>query len=82
MPPAETSCPTPVRRALFASVMSAFLVMSCRMESHDERPPVSAEGAAQVSIGEISWYVDYDDALEIAKREDKALWVHFGENPG
>jgi len=35
-----------------------------------------------VRIGDVLWYVDYDAALEIARREDKALWVHFGEHPG
>ena len=33
-------------------------------------------------IGEIDWYVDYEAAQLIARAQDKALWVHFGENPG
>lgn len=36
----------------------------------------------QVEIGAITWYVEYDDALEVAQREGKPLWLHFGENPG
>lgn len=33
-------------------------------------------------IGEIDWYTDYDQALQVARRENKPLWLHFGENPG
>jgi hypothetical protein len=36
----------------------------------------------RVRIGGVSWYVDYDAAVEVAREADKALWVHFGENPG
>lgn len=40
------------------------------------------ETSAMVQIGAIDWYVDYEAALEIAREQDRALWVHFGENPG
>lgn len=36
----------------------------------------------QVKIGDVTWYTDYDQALEIARKENKPLWLHFGENPG
>ncbi len=36
----------------------------------------------RVKIGKIDWYVDYDAALAVAKKEKKLLWLHFGENPG
>ena len=36
----------------------------------------------QVRIGDIDWYVDYDAAVDVAREADKALWVHFGEDPG
>lgn len=36
----------------------------------------------KVKIGGIEWYVDYDVAMEIANREKKPMWLHFGENPG
>ena len=42
----------------------------------------SVENAERVLIGDIHWYVDYDAATKIAREQDKALWVHFGENPG
>lgn len=42
----------------------------------------STSDAERVRIGDIQWYVDYDAALAIAREQDKALWVHFGENPG
>jgi len=55
---------------------------SCRMD--DPAAPQSANdaGARQVQIGSILWYVDYEAALAVAREQDKALWVHFGENPG
>ena len=36
----------------------------------------------RVKIGGIEWYVDYDVALKIAQKENKPMWLHFGENPG
>lgn len=38
--------------------------------------------ADRVKIGGVSWYVDYEAAQAVAREQDKALWVHFGENPG
>ena len=35
-----------------------------------------------VRIGGIDWYQDYDVALQVAKKSNKPLWLHFGENPG
>ena len=35
-----------------------------------------------VEIGKIKWYVQYDEALIVAERLNKPLWLHFGENPG
>jgi len=61
-----------------AVVVIGMVVTGCRSPSTDDET-VAAE---QVLIGGVLWYVDYDAALEIARREDKALWVHFGENPG
>lgn len=70
--------------SLLVSVSSALLLSltACRMDASDDSPPAAADNASQVTIGEVSWYVDYEAALEVAKRDDKALWVHFGENPG
>jgi hypothetical protein len=36
----------------------------------------------RVTIGDVVWYTDYDQAREVAQRENKPLWLHFGENPG
>ena len=33
-------------------------------------------------IGEIEWYLDYDEALKAAKEAKRPLWLHFGEHPG
>jgi len=35
-----------------------------------------------VRIGSIDWYVSYDDALAEAKKTNRPVWLHFGENPG
>ena len=35
-----------------------------------------------VKIGDITWYTNYEEAREIARKENKPLWLHFGENPG
>ncbi|MEM9409737.1 MAG: hypothetical protein AAGA30_01405 [Planctomycetota bacterium] len=35
-----------------------------------------------VKIGGIDWYQDYDQAMIVAKKENKPIWLHFGENPG
>lgn len=67
----------------WAPLAAGLLVLACQADPAPpgERTHGHAE-AAQVRIGAIDWYVDYDAALEIAKAQDKALWVHFGENPG
>jgi len=43
--------------------------------------PLAAD-ADTVRIGSIDWYVNYDDALADAKRTNRPVWLHFGENPG
>ena len=68
-------------RPVALALSLGLLVSACQAEPHGEPPPSSA-AARQVSIGGIRWYVDYAAALEVARAEDKALWVHFGENPG
>lgn len=35
-----------------------------------------------VTIGEVQWYTDYDQAMAVAREQNKPLWLHFGENPG
>lgn len=35
-----------------------------------------------VQIGQVTWYTDYDQAMKVATKENKPLWLHFGENPG
>ncbi|MEM8733117.1 MAG: hypothetical protein AAGG44_02780 [Planctomycetota bacterium] len=53
-------------------------------ESESETEDKDKEKAKpkQVKIGGIQWYVDYDAALKIAQKENKPMWLHFGENPG
>lgn len=43
-------------------------------------PP--ATNAKTVRIGSIDWYVNYDEALADARRTNRPVWLHFGENPG
>jgi hypothetical protein len=63
------------------TLMVGLLVSACSMDPMDDSRP-AAGAARQVTIGDVLWYVDYEAAREIARVEDKALWVHFGENPG
>ena len=83
--------PAPTRpRALTALAVAAIAIgtAACRTDAS----PTTASGAAEhggesgdverVRIGGILWYVDYDAALAVAREQDKAMWVHFGENPG
>ncbi len=86
----EPKAPARSARRLSAALSIGLLVMACQMDSEEARPskddaarePAEAASAELVRIGEIDWYVDYAQALEVARTEDKALWVHFGENPG
>ncbi len=55
----------------------AALLVGCRGGGTKEQA-----GAGRVLIGDVAWYVDYDTAVQVARAQDKALWVHFGENPG
>ena len=79
------------------SVLALVLGPACRAEPHPgvAQPPIGAgqahpaqalhepeQALTRVTIGAIRWYVDYEAALTVARAQDKALWVHFGENPG
>jgi len=59
-------------------------LVACRSDvgSPDGGTPERAGSLERTRIGAIAWYVDYDAAVEVAREEDKALWVHFGEHPG
>jgi len=61
-------------------LMGLLLLGACRAAEDASTSP--AEVPATVAIGDIEWYVDYDAAVEVARRRDVPLWVHFGENPG
>ena len=76
-------CLPPLRTAAAGLVAGlALFASACRMEAHHEVSDSRTFEAPQVRIGEIDWYVDYEAAQLIARAQDKALWVHFGENPG
>lgn len=88
------ACSRRRRAAWTAAAAIGLLTAACRMDSPPDKgappdkgtppgestPPAAA--AEQVQIGDVQWYVDYEAAVEIAREQDKALWVHFGENPG
>lgn len=59
-------------RAPLAALVLALAACSTRAQETD----------GMVTIGDVAWHVDYDAAREVARREGKPLWVHFGENPG
>lgn len=58
------------------------LAPACHMDPRSEEIAAAVPEAEQVTIGDVRWYVDYEAALALARAQDKALWVHFGENPG
>ena len=58
------------------------VLVGCRMASDDPAESAAGEVPVTVPIGDVEWYVDYDAAVEVARRRDVPLWVHFGENPG
>jgi len=63
-------------------LLAGLALASCHSEPSSMEPATSRADASRVRIGDIDWYVDYDAALEVAREQDKALWMHFGENPG
>ena len=46
-------------------------------ETHGEE-----KKAKTLKIGKIEWYLDYDEAMKVAKERKQPLWLHFGEHPG
>jgi len=78
MPFADSTRNRKALRLLMAMVLGLGAA-ACRM---DPEASASVSTAKRVTIGDVQWYVDYDAALAIAREQDKALWLHFGENPG
>ena len=71
------------RRSLWFPALAAGLALfGCRADTATMESGMSSSDVQEIRIGDIDWYVDYDAALEVAKAEDKPLWVHFGEDPG
>ena len=72
------------RKILVAAATAGLLTCACRMDPTPDAAAHSTSSGmpAQVEIGEVLWFVDYEAAVEVARREGKPLWVHFGENPG
>lgn len=68
-----------------AATLAALTLVACTLPSPMDEPSAAAAPGTSpgtVLIGGVTWYVDYDAAAELARAQDKALWVHFGENPG
>lgn len=54
-----------------------------KLGENSETVEVAVNPNAQtVRIGEIDWYVDYEDAMAAAQASNRPVWLHFGENPG
>ena len=55
---------------------------------HDDRTdpseplPEIPDLLPRVRIGDLMWYVRYDDGLRAAREQGLPMFVHFGENPG
>jgi len=62
-----------------SAAMLLLALPACRTAPVEEE---TSGGDGRVTIGEVSWYVDYEAAVAVARAEQKPLWVHFGENPG
>ena len=75
-----TSSPL-LRGATLLCLALALPLAACHMDDH-ETPASQHLAEGQGLIGDVAWYVDYDAALAVATQTGKALWVHFGENPG
>lgn len=72
-----------VALAALACAHHAFAPIAAVQATPDETAMTDLDGEPKtVTIGCITWYVDYDAALAIAKKQNKPLWLHFGENPG
>lgn len=69
-----------LRRSGLRLLGLGLLAYACHSAS--DGPQDASTGPERVTIGAVRWYVDYDAALDVARREDLPLWVHFGENPG
>jgi len=70
--------------SMMGAALLGVIASACRADSQPPEAAAVSSGPAEerVQIGGVLWYVDYDSALEVAREQDKALWVHFGENPG
>jgi len=71
----------PLRVRASALVLVVAATAACRAGVESSSEPAAA-GGDRVTIGDVHWYVDYEAAVEVARAQDKALWMHFGENPG
>ena len=58
---------------LFLSLLSAFVFYA------QERTQPETQA---LELGKIAWYRDYDDALSLAKKSDKPVFILFQEVPG
>ena len=71
------------RRSLLSAATVAFVAASLGACAAAPEPAALDSAAnAKVQIGAIHWYVDYEAAVAVAREQDRALWVHFGETPG
>ncbi len=70
-----------IRSSVCAALAVSLLVLGACHVDRDASSGASG-GVAQVRIGEVDWYVDYESARAHAREVDKPLWVHFGEHPG
>ena len=57
-------------------------LVACQVETRSTSTADVTVMPEQIPIGDVMWYVDYEAAVEVARAEGKALWVHFGEDPG
>lgn len=63
-------------------IVLAFLVLIGCSGTPQPQASFGSADEGTVRIGSIDWYVNYDAALAEAKRTNRPVWLHFGENPG
>ena len=75
MSPARSVIP-----CLLLGVLAAGLALA--VDRPDDKKKPEGRPAKTVKIGKIHFYVNYDEAMTVARKKGKPLWLHFGENPG
>ncbi len=67
------------KTTILAALTAIFFAATMGRGETDNAKPSKAK---KVKIGKIEWFLDYDEAMKVAKEKMRPLWLHFGEHPG